>query len=295
MLEALLKIVADNRAFWPLTLRQCHYRMLNTGVLKHTGKPHSKYANDKKSYTDLGDVLVKARLTGEIPWQAITDPTRSSNVWGVWPNASPFIAERIKEMFAGYYRDLLQSQDFYLEIVVEKLTAETFVSRAAAEFTATYSVTRGYPSIDARHEIAVRFRRSGKSHMKLLVVSDYDPEGEDIARSIVASMRHEFGIADITAYKVALTAEQVRKYSLPPNNVVKAKSSRAEGFIAANGTHAYEIEALEPAVLQSIVSDAIACVIDRPRVDAEVAAEASDAATILAYDARVKAILGSPA
>ena len=82
MLEALLKIVADNRAFWPLTLRQCHYRMLDTGVLKHAGKPHSKYANDKKSYTDLGDVLVKARLTGEIPWQAITDPTRSSNVWG---------------------------------------------------------------------------------------------------------------------------------------------------------------------------------------------------------------------
>ena len=52
-------------------------------------------------------------------------------------------------MFADYYRDLLQSQDFYIEVVVEKLTAETPVRRAAIEFTATYSVGRGYSSIAA--------------------------------------------------------------------------------------------------------------------------------------------------
>ncbi len=295
MLDALEKIVADNRAFWPLTLRQCHYRMLNTGVLRHAKKPGSKYVNDDHSYDDLGELLGKARLTGVIPWHAITDPTRSSNVWGVCPNATPFIAAQLKEMFAGYYRDLLQSQDFYLEVVVEKLTAETFVSRASVDYTATYSVTRGYPSLDALHEIALRFEKSGKSRMKLLVVSDFDPEGEDIARAALASLRHEFGIADITAYKVALTAEQVRKFRLPPNNVVKGSSSRAKGFIAANGKHAYELEALEPAVLQSIVADAIGCVIDRGRYDAEVAAETTDAATIAAYAARVKEALGLPA
>ncbi len=295
MLDALNKIVADNRAFWPLTLRQCHYRMLNTGVLRHAKKSGSKYVNDRKSYNDLSDLLTRARLTAVIPWHAVTDPTRSATVWGVHANATPFIAEELTGMFADYYRDLLQSQDFYLEVVVEKLTAETPVRRAAIEFTATYSVGRGYSSIDYNHEVAVRFRKSGKSRMKLLVVSDFDPEGENIAETLAASLRHEFGIADVTAYKVALTAEQVRKYGLPPNNVVKAKSSRAKGFTAANGRHAYELEALEPAVLQSIVGDAIACVIDRPRFDAEVEAEASDAATNVAYDARVKAVLGSPA
>lgn len=292
MLDALRKIVADNLAFWPLTLRQCHYRMLNVGVLRHAKKSGSKYVNDRKSYNDLSDLLTRARLTAVIPWHAVTDPTRSATVWDVHANATPFIAEELTGMFADYYRDLLQSQDFYIEVVVEKLTAETPVRRAAIEFTATYSVGRGYSSIDYNHEIAVRFRRSGKSHMKLLVVSDFDPEGENIAETLAASLRDEFGI-DLTAYKVALTAAQVREYGLPPMNTVKASSSRAKGFTAANGNHAYELEALEPASLQAIVAEALNSVIDRGRYDAEVAAEATDAATIAAYGARCRAILGT--
>ena len=128
--------------------------------------------------------------------------------------------------------------------------------------------------------------------MKLLVVSDFDPEGENIAETLSASLRDEFGI-DLTAYKVALTAAQVRQYGLPPMNTVKASSSRAKGFTAANGNHAYELEALEPAALQAIVAEAISSVLDRGRYDAEVAAEATDAATIAAYGARCRAILGT--
>ena len=112
MLDALKKIVEDNRAFWPLTLRQCHYRMLNTGVLRHAKKPGSKYVNDRKSYNDLSDLLTRARLTAVVQWHAVTDPTRSATVWDVHANATPFITEELEEMFAGYYRDLLQSQDF---------------------------------------------------------------------------------------------------------------------------------------------------------------------------------------
>ena len=292
MLDALKKIVEDNRAFWPLTLRQCHYRMLNTGVLRHAKKPGSKYVNDRKSYNDLSDLLTRARLTAVVPWHAVTDPTRSATVWDVHANATPFIAEELKEMFAGYYRDLLQSQDFYLEVVVEKLTAETPVRRAAIDFTATYSVGRGYSSIDYNHEIAVRFRRSGKGHMKLLVVSDFDPEGENIAETLAASPRDEFGI-DLTAYKIALSVAQVREYGLPPLNTVKTSSSRAKAFTAANGNHAYELEALEPAALQSIVAEAINSVIDRGHYEAEVAAEANNAATIAAYGTRCRALLGT--
>ena len=47
------------------------------------------------------------------------------------------------------------------------------------------------------------------------------------------------------------------------------------------------------AALQAIVAEAINSVIDRGRYDAEVAAEATDAATIAAYGARCRAILGT--
>lgn len=52
-------------------------------------------------------------------------------------------------------------------------------------------------------------------------------------------------------------------------NGVKVSSSRAKVFTAANGKHAYEIEGMEPAVLESILADAIGCVIDRGWHDAQ--------------------------
>ena len=191
-------------------------------------------------------------------------------------------------MFAGYFRDLLQSQDSHLEVLAEKLTAETPVRRACEEFTATYSVGRGYSSVDFRYHIAQRFRRSGKPYMKLLVVSDYDPEGEDIAKTLAASLRDEFAV-DLEAYKVALTSDQVRDFRPPPNLSVKSSSSRAKGFTALHGAHAYELEALEPAALQAVVAGALGSVIDRGRFDAELTAEAADAASIEAHAAGVRA------
>ena len=292
MLDSLKKIVADNRDFWPLTLRQCHYRMLNVGVLKNAGDPNSKYVNDQKSYKGLSDLLTRARLTGEVPWRAIDDPTRGVEVWDTHANATPFIAGRLRDVFEDYYRDLLQSQDFHLEVVAEKLTAETPVRRACAEFTATYSIGRGYSSIDFRHNIAQRFRRSGKPYMKLLVLSDFDPEGENITETLAASLRDEFGV-DLMAYKVALTAAQVREFGLPPVLTVKATSSRAKGFTARHGSNAYELEALEPASLQRLVFEALSGVVDRGRFDAEVAAEAADAAAIQAAAVQVRTLLGA--
>jgi hypothetical protein len=292
MLEALKTIVADNRDFWPLTLRQCHYRMLNVGVLKNTDAPGSRYLNDQASYKNLSDLLTRARLAGEVPWHAVTDPTRPATAWDVHPNATPFVRRELDGLLKGYYRDLLQSQDFYLEVVAEKLTAETPVRRAAEEFTATFSVGRGYSSIDFRYQIAQRFRRSGKPYMRLLVVSDYDPEGEDIAKTLAASLRGEFGV-DLEAHKVTLTGDQVREFGLPPNLNVKASSSRAKGFTALHGGHAYELEALEPANLQAIVAAALGSVIDRGRFDAELAAERDDAAVIAGHAAEVRAALGA--
>ena len=58
--------------------------------------------------------------------------------------------------------------------------------------------------------MAVRFKRSGKEKLILLVLSDFDPEGEDIGRSFAQSMRDDFGITNIVPIKLALTAEQVR-------------------------------------------------------------------------------------
>jgi ParB-like chromosome segregation protein Spo0J len=290
MLDAAKKIIEDNRVFWPLTVRQVHYRMLNVGVLRHTGRKGSTYVNDLACYKDLSNLMTRARLTGEVSWLAITDPTRPARPPAVHRSPAAFIRQELDWFLNGYYRDLLQSQDFYLEVVAEKLTVETPVKRAAKEFTATYSIGRGYGSIDFKHEVAKRFRQSGKPFMKLLMLGDFDPEGEDIVRNMASSLRDEFDV-DVDGYKVALTPDQVRAFGLPPNLLAKKTSSRAKGFTARHGKHAYELEALEPAALQTLVRDAITAAIDMDRFRADEETEAGDAATIAAFRATAQKLL----
>ena len=74
--------------------------------------------------------------------------------------------------------------------------------------------------------MAQRFRRTGKDRLILLVVSDFDPEGEDIPHSFARSMRDDFGIGGVEFVKVALTAAQVEELALPPGPKAKRGSSR---------------------------------------------------------------------
>jgi hypothetical protein len=51
LLQAALRVIRENEEFWPLSVRQIHYRLLGADApLKHASKPDSKYVNDLKSY-----------------------------------------------------------------------------------------------------------------------------------------------------------------------------------------------------------------------------------------------------
>ena len=125
--------------------------------------------------------------------------------------------------------------------------------------------------------MAKRFEASGKEKLVLLLVSDFDPEGEDIAHSFARSMRDDFGVDAIHPIKVALTSKQVKAHKLPPIMQAKATSSRYEKFVNQHGDDVFELEALPPETLQQIVREAIEGVMDRAAFEAEIAAEREDA------------------
>ena len=64
-LEAALRVIDEHEEFWPLSVRQIHYRLLGPDApLKHASKPDSTYTNDKKSYKSLCDLLARGRIEG---------------------------------------------------------------------------------------------------------------------------------------------------------------------------------------------------------------------------------------
>jgi hypothetical protein len=287
-LAAVLKVLEDRRDFWPLSDRQIHYPLLNDPPLKHRSKPDSRYRNDQASYKALCDLLTRARLTGLIPFEAIGDETRPFTSWCVHREPGAFVAQEIDAFLKGYFRDLMQSQPNHVEVVVEKNTVAGIVRPVCADFCIPMTSGRGYCSLPPRHAMAQRFEQSGKAKLVVLLVSDFDPDGEEIAASFARSMRDDFGVADLHPIKVALTAAQVREHKLPPAMIAKASSSRTKGFVAKHGSNVWELEALPPETLQQIVRDTITQVIDLDLFNTEQRAEAADAAKLKAIRQQVQ-------
>jgi len=278
MLAGVQAIIETHKEFWPLSDRQIHYGLLNNPPLKHASKPDSVYGNDLASYKALVDLLTRARLAGLIPFEAIADEARPIDVWNVHDNPRPFIQGELKGVFRGYCRNLMQSQPNHIELVGEKNTVASILRPVAGEYTLPFTTGRGYCSLPPRHAMAQRFFKSGKEKLILLLVSDHDPDGNEIAASFARSMRDDFGVDQIHPIKVALTQEQVERFNLPPGMKAKASSSRCAKFVDEHGHDVFELEALPPETLQQVVREAIEAVIDREAYAAEIEAEGKDLA-----------------
>lgn len=293
MVDAALRVLDERRDFLPTTVRTIHYALLNAPPLRHASKPESTYKNDQRSYKDLDELLTRMRCDGTIPMDWIRDDTRPVTVWGVHNEPRTFVRQQVDEFLKGYYRDLMQSQPNHVEVLGEKNTVDPILRTVVGDYCIPMTTGRGYSSLPPRSAMAERYFASGKEKLILLIVSDFDPDGESICESFARSMRDDFEIENVHAIKVALTHEQVGSRDLPLSIDPKKTSSRYKRFAAQFGDKAYELEALEPGDLQQILRDAIDSVIDREAFNAEVDAERQDAAQLDTLRATVHKTIGA--
>ncbi len=295
-LEAINRVLAEQRSYWPLSVRQIHYRLLGEDApLKHASKPDSRYINDLKSYSSLTDIVTRGRIAGRIPWEAIDDETRPIDLNKAYRNVAEFLRSEASNFLEGYWRNRQQSQPDHIEIVLEKLTVRTILKPVAQEYTIPVSTIRGMGSTPPKKKLVERYRRSRKGKLILLVVSDLDPAGDAIADDLVKCFRRDYGIRNIEAYKVALTIEQVEQFGLTPSMDAKEESPTYNAFVEKYDgmTDAYELEAMEPSDLSETLASAIEDVIDIERYNEELAAEEVDSQKIIAIQERVEAFLES--
>jgi hypothetical protein len=284
LLDAILKILNDHADYWPLSVRQVHYRLLGPDApLLHASKPDSQYRNDKASYRAAIDILARGRVAGLIEWDAIDDLTRPVKLNAAFRNTSTFFTQEFANFLSGYWRNRLQSQPYHVEIVAEKLTVQTILQGVAREFTMPLTISRGMNTLSPKKAICDRYLNSQKQGLKLLVVTDLDPAGETIAEDLVKSFKRDFGLGSIEAFKVALTIEQIEEFDLEPSMEAKESSPTYQSFVDKYGiTDAYELEALDPGDLANILSEAIEGVLDIDLYNQELEAEENDSAHIIA-------------
>jgi hypothetical protein len=235
------------RQHWPLTVRQLFYHVLGKGEIDNNRGEYGKVSRD----------LVKARLQGIVPWEAIEDRGRPILETRGCGCLDEFIEVHVEAVFSGYRRHPSLEQPVGLEVWVEKDAVSRIVERAAWPYGVPVVVDRGYSSISQHHEARLRIlgHADAGRPVKILYFGDLDPSGEDMVPSIEHTLSVEMGLAGLFEIeRCALLPEQVRQYRLPISiAAIKKGDTRAAKYCEHYGDLAVELDALPPDVLQQIV------------------------------------------
>jgi hypothetical protein len=225
-----------------LTLRQLYYQLVSRDLIPNT----------IKSYKNLGSVVNDARLAGLIDWNAIEDRTRNLCSVAHWDGPQD-IVETCAQQFSI---DLWEDQDNYVEVWIEKEALLGVIERICRKLDVPYFACRGYVSQSEMWGAAQRIlqREECGKRATIIHLGDHDPSGIDMTRDIEERLRL-FG-TDASIQRIALTMDQVEEYG-PPPNPAKTTDARYQGYVNIYGDESWELDALEPKIITSLITEAI--------------------------------------
>lgn len=252
-LKWVLEILEELSAYKPLTLRQVYYQLVGKGLIE----------NKVSQYNMLSALLKWARIDGYISWNDIEDRVRAYHDLSGWHNSDNFIEASLRSFLKGYRRDLLQSQQKYLEIWIEKDALSTIFTRVAGDYTVPVVVCRGFSSVSFLNEFKGRLKRLKGKEPLMLYFGDFDPSGVEMLKAMKITLEDELGVKGIKFKRIALLKNDIVKYRLPHNpDALKKTDTRAKKHIEAYGEVAVELDALRPDILEGKIKNALEKEID---------------------------------
>jgi hypothetical protein len=246
------EIIAEYaQAGFALTLRQLFYQFVARDYLP----------NQQKYYKLLGGVINDARLAGRIDWNAIEDRTRNLRSNPHWESPAQIVQAAAEQ----YEIDKWANQDKRIECWIEKDALVGVIEDVCRRWDVPFFSCRGYVSQSEQWRAAMRYEQyaSDGQDMILLHLGDHDPSGIDMTRDIEHRMQSVFGVHCFVE-RLALNMDQIKHYS-PPPNPAKVTDSRAPEYIARYGRDSWELDALDPRTIESLIEDAISAHVDLDR------------------------------
>ena len=247
LIERVNSIIAEYQSQgYELTLRQVYYQLVARGFIP----------NNERSYKNLGNLINDGRLAGLIDWYAIVDRTRNLRRNSHWETPESVIYSAKY----SYMLDRWQNQPNYVEVWVEKDALIGIVSQICEELDVPHFSCRGYTSQSEMWAAAQRFiSQEWRESRTIIHLGDHDPSGIDMTRDI--QERLEMFGADVEVKRVALTMDQITYYA-PPPNPTKLSDARASSYIRTYGRECWELDALEPKVITSLIRNEVSALAD---------------------------------
>jgi hypothetical protein len=246
----------------PMSLRQLYYQFVSKNLLP----------NHKGSYDKLKSAVSDGRMAGLISWTAIED--RGRNLMGLGSNESP--EEAMKVMLSGYRIDKWANQPWRPEVWVEKEALIDVVGVICNKLEVDFFACKGYNSQSEQWRAGQRFASYVRKGQRPIVfhLGDHDPSGLDMTRDNRGRLELFAGVP-VQVVRLALNMNQIEQYT-PPPNYAKMSDSRYDDYRRKFGEESWELDALEPSVIQELIHGAVSQLRDQTLWDEMVALETED-------------------
>ncbi len=260
-----------------LTLRQLYYQFVARDLFSADRRwrlvGNSKWVRDLNgtpnatpNYKWLASIINDARLAGLVDWAAMEDRIRNLDALPHWPDPHDFLEDA-----PGWYReDLWETQPVNIEVWIEKDALAGVIEPVCRRWRLPFLACRGYVSQSELYSAGKRFycdARRNQRRTLVLHLGDHDPSGIDMTRDNLDRLRMfsdtELG-STVDVKRIALNFDQVEQYD-PPPNPAKETDSRAESYIRKYGESSWELDALDPSVIDALIEAEIQAVLDKHR------------------------------
>ncbi|MFJ8791435.1 hypothetical protein [Streptomyces sp. NPDC102462] len=230
------------RQGFDLTLRQLYYQFVARDLLP----------NKQSEYKRLGSVVNDARLAGLLDWDYIVDRTRNLRGLSHWDSPHSVI----RSAASSYRTERWAGQPHRVEVWIEKDALVGVIAGVCQRYDVDYFSCRGYTSQSELWGAAQRMIAYQSAGQKPVIIhlGDHDPSGVDMTRDI--RERLELFEAHVDVRRIALNMDQVREHN-PPPNPAKLTDSRASGYIREHGRSSWELDALDPTLLDQLIEEEI--------------------------------------
>lgn len=283
VIEHIIEIVEDYESQgYKLTLRQLHYQLVTRNWI----------INHDSAYKKLGSILDDCKYAGLVDWENIEDRGRIPFI----PYSVADVPDALQDAVDTYRIDRQRGQDNVVELWTEKDALSGILKRTTSKYHVQLVVNKGYTSSSAIYRAYERCQQAidEDKTFTILYFGDHDPSGLDMVRDIRERMEFMLQNGDnsyewedeeeMERFKVipiGLTMQQIKQYNLPPNPT-KLTDSRANAYIKKFGKTCWEVDALRPNVLTSLVEENIREQIDMDKYHEIVAQEKKEKETIQA-------------
>jgi hypothetical protein len=252
VIEQANRIIASYQAQgFTLTLRQLYYQFVSRDLIP----------NKQSEYKRLGSIINDARLAGLIDWSSIEDRTRNVRKSATWSSPS----EIIHAVSQQYKEDLWAGQRYRPEVWIEKDALIGVIEPVCERYRVPYFSCRGYSSQSEQYAAGQRFSRCMSFGQKPIVLhlGDHDPSGIDMTRDN-AERLSMFSRCRVEVRRLALNMEQIDEYN-PPPNPAKESDSRSSGYMERFGDSSWELDALDPIVIDRLIASELDSLILKSR------------------------------